>query len=45
MSAYRLACEHLDGAPSSAVDFVVYHVLQPLVVGRPQENLRAPNQI
>ena len=32
---YRLAGEHLHGAPPAAVDLVIHHVLQPLVVRRP----------
>lgn len=40
---HRLAGEHLHGAPPSAVDLVVHHVLQPLVVRGPQEYLRPPH--
>ena len=37
---HRLSVENLNGAPSSTVYFVVHHMLQSLVIGRPQEDLR-----
>ena len=37
---HGLPVEDLDGAASPTVNFVVHHVLQALVVGWPQENLR-----
>lgn len=37
---HGLAVEDLDGAPGPGVDLVVHHVLQPLVVGGADEDLR-----
>ena len=36
----RLARQDLDGPAAARVDLVVHHVLQALVVGGPQEDLR-----
>ena len=35
----RLASEDLSGSPSSGMDLVLHHVLEPLIVSRPEEDL------
>ena len=37
---HGLAVQDLDRAPGPGVDLIVHHVLQALVVGRPDEDLR-----
>lgn len=37
---HRLPGQDLDRSAAARVDFVVHHMLQALVVGRVQENLR-----